>query len=317
VRELAPEPGGGIAVDEHKERVQVFFESFGWQVGSDGEFQGIAAFKDGREVMLKYYAHTHDRDRLLLPLTGRFFLDAGCGARPFTDYSVNYRWHVCVDFTLAGLRGAREKLGERGLYVLADITQLPFKDCVFDAILCAHTLYHVPDMQQAVAVGELYRTLSTGARGIVVYSTEPYSLARRLVRLRSRAERKLAHWRGLKDSRAFPPVPVDPQAPALYYHAFPAIWFENQARAMGIEIEIRCHRLVNKEFGELFIPNNLIGSLTLSIIAFLEDRLPHVLHSASAFVTVVLNKQTVRQDVVGDKKTDHHLYPDQICAGPG
>lgn len=45
-----------------------------------------------------------------------------------------------------------------GVDTRADITSLPFPDGVFDAIICAHVLEHVPDDRKAMR--ELYRVLS-------------------------------------------------------------------------------------------------------------------------------------------------------------
>jgi hypothetical protein len=34
----------------------------------------------------------------------RFFLDAACGAQPRTEYGKQFRYHVCVDFSLDDLQ---------------------------------------------------------------------------------------------------------------------------------------------------------------------------------------------------------------------
>ena len=68
------------------------------------------------------------------------------------------------------LEEARRELGEHGFYVLADITQLPFRLDTFDASVSLHTIYHVPVDEQPAAFRELHRTLMCGISAVVVYA---------------------------------------------------------------------------------------------------------------------------------------------------
>jgi predicted SAM-dependent methyltransferase len=51
------------------------------------------------------------------------------------------------------------------IMIRMDITKIPCRDSVFDAILCSHVLEHVPD--DRTAVSELYRVLKPGGWGIL------------------------------------------------------------------------------------------------------------------------------------------------------
>ncbi len=53
----------------------------------------------------------------------------------------------------------------------ADATQLPFADGVFDVVMANHMLYHVPDMESAIA--EMKRVLKPG--GLLLTATNSYN----------------------------------------------------------------------------------------------------------------------------------------------
>jgi hypothetical protein len=100
------------------------------------------------------------RNKLFLTPAGKYFLDTSSGAvayPEYLDYSSHYRRRICVDLSITGLRESRRKVGDRGLYVVADLTRLPFRDGTFDGAVCSHVLYHVPEDEQESAVKELHR----------------------------------------------------------------------------------------------------------------------------------------------------------------
>ncbi len=99
-------------------------------------------------------------------------LDAASGALQFVEYlqySFNYKYRVCVDFSFKALTEAKKKLGDKGLCVLCDMTNLPFKDNVFDGFVSLNTVYHIPKDEQVTAIKELYRVLAPKGKGVVVY----------------------------------------------------------------------------------------------------------------------------------------------------
>jgi SAM-dependent methyltransferase len=65
---------------------------------------------------------------------------------------------------------AVERAAARGLDAqLADAQELPFPDGSFDVVTCNHALYHVPDVDRALA--EFVRVLRPGGRFAGVYGT--------------------------------------------------------------------------------------------------------------------------------------------------
>ena len=77
-------------------------------------------------------------------------------------------WTITLaDLSEGMLDAARDVLGERAQYVVADVQDLPFPDESFDAAIANHMLYHVADRSRALA--ELARVLRSG--GVLYAST--------------------------------------------------------------------------------------------------------------------------------------------------
>ena len=107
-------------------------------------------------------------------------LDVGCGSGRHTTEIC--RWDcraVGVDvsvqdlkmakFVLAHKRWGHEALGY-GYFIAADAARLPFKDGVFDRIVCTEVLEHIPD--DRAGIRELVRVLKPG--GLMAVSVPNY-----------------------------------------------------------------------------------------------------------------------------------------------
>lgn len=114
---------------------------------------------------------TADFSRLSLT-PGSVMLDAGCGTgrHACEAYRREGVGVVAVDMNLEDLRKATYTLYSmdadgvgRGAFwgtTVTDVTNLPFTDGYFDAVLCSEVLEHVPDNRRAIA--ELVRVLKPG-----------------------------------------------------------------------------------------------------------------------------------------------------------
>jgi SAM-dependent methyltransferase/uncharacterized protein YbaR (Trm112 family) len=150
--------------------LQRFYDEVGWATGDD-QFEDAELFEDLRPVSADYIHRCHLRVGNQLPRSGDVLLDAGSGPVQFDEYLTyheGFRKRLCVDISLSALRQARARLGERGIYVQADLTQLPLANGSVDAAVSLHTIYHVPAELQEQAFLELHRVLKPGGRAIVV-----------------------------------------------------------------------------------------------------------------------------------------------------
>lgn len=98
-------------------------------------------------------------------------LDIGCGTGLTTvPLCRPGRTVIAADYSLASLRVLHDKRVVQAISQ-ADVTQLPFADRAFNAVLCANTLQHLNPEAQRAAVTELRRVCT----GTVVLTVHHYS----------------------------------------------------------------------------------------------------------------------------------------------
>ncbi len=100
-------------------------------------------------------------------------LDAGCGTggliRRLSGQHPGWKW-TGVDLSPAACRFARDRAEPTTEIKEASVTELPFPDASFDAVVSADVLYHVAD--DAAALREFARVLRPG--GVVVINVPAY-----------------------------------------------------------------------------------------------------------------------------------------------
>lgn len=118
-------------------------------------------------------------------------LDAGCGtgafllplARRLLPHGATV---IGIDLSEGTLGQARASVQAEGLPVdciIGDVEALPFDDCTFDLVLANYMLYHVPDLDQAIA--ELRRVVRPG--GTLLAATNGQDHMRELWQLAEQA----------------------------------------------------------------------------------------------------------------------------------
>jgi SAM-dependent methyltransferase len=202
----------GASLRDEKAAIQQYYDTFGWQtVGAS--YKEVQTFTDQRESSWSYTARCIARVRKFLPRRGRYLLDAASGPIPYPEYMrfhEHFERRLCLDLSIEALREAKRKLGDRGVYLLADLTRLPLQDHVIDAAVSFHTIYHIPADEQERAFTELHRVLKPGGRAAIIYSWGYSPLNACLSRL--------------LNLLGAPPVPKTAGA-GLYYHAHSRQWF--------------------------------------------------------------------------------------------
>ncbi len=165
-------------MDADKHWVKDFYDQEGWLTDKTGFYTDAIIYEDLREVSREYIRKCHQRVARYLQPTGKYLLDAASGAiqyPEYLEYSAGYEYRICVDFSFQALMEAKKKLGPKGICILSDIVDLPFKDNTIDCFLSLHTIYHIPKNQQVKAINELYRSLKPNGTGVVVYDWYKHS----------------------------------------------------------------------------------------------------------------------------------------------
>lgn len=276
-----------------KQQVRQFYDQIGWQEVSEGTYQN-AAYEDLRPVSREYIHRCHQRVSRHLNPQGNLLLDAGSGPiqyPEYLEYSRGYRRRVCVDLSIVALQEARKRIGDagrqshgHGLFVVADIANLPFKPDSFDGIVSLHTIHHLPPEEHLRAYQELQRVLAREGKAVIVngWDSAPLAaLANSLVRLINRLRR-----------RPRPKVSSSPtpgQAGGTYVHKHTADWLQKEVGAR-MPVQIFTWRSVSVHFLRTFIHERLGGRLWLRLLYWLEERFPHFLGKNGQYPLIVIAK---------------------------
>jgi len=287
--------------------VRDFYDTYGWHKYSNGTYKDTTDFVDNRPVLKNYNHRMHLRVKRYIKPYGEYFLDAGSGAIPhaeYIEYSSGYKRRVCVDISEKALSEARSKLKDKGLYVVADLTKLPFKDGIFDASICAHVLYHIPQDEQKSAVEELYRTLKKDSICVIIYMW-PGSILMKFVSASRAFIEKLKHLVSIVPGTRFimerltnpgkknisnrdkgeeqipPPLYCQPNDYQWFRETLPKDWIT----------EILCWRSFDRVFSRIFVVNNFLGRILLDLIFTLENNFSRTLGKIGRHPMIIIKKK--------------------------
>lgn len=273
-----------------KQQVRQFYDQVGWQMESGGYYQN-ARYEDLRPVSRQYIQRCHARVSRHLNPSGRYLLDGGSGPvqyPEYLEYSTGYRYRVCADISLVALLEARRRLGDHGLYVAADISRLPFKPGIFGGLVSLHTLHHLPPADHALAYGELYRVLAPGSRGVVVNGWTESPLMKLAEVLMRPVERLAARRRGQAKAED-QALPQAGKPSGTFIQKYDPAWLKHTLQ--GRRFSILVWRSVSVRFLRTFIHARLGGAAWLSILYWLEERMPRFFGEKGQYPLVVIYKE--------------------------
>ncbi len=287
--------------------VMRFYNEIGWQRSAGGVFTDAERYEDLRPVSADYIRRCHLRVKQCLAPRGQFLLDVASGPIQYPEYlrySEGYNQRVCADISLAALRAAREKLGDRGVYVQCDITRLPFRDGSMDGIVSLHTIYHVPAERQALAFRELARVLAPGRTGVVVYTWgnhcksmqvltwRPHPVAQTKVLARRWLPKRFIRFlkQALGRSTAADSGSASSGGARLYFSPHSYRWVRRELNAQkDCRWTMRVWRSVSVPFLKRYV-HGTMGQRFLSALFWFEERAPWLMGRFGQYPLLVCEK---------------------------
>ena len=287
---LGEEPPGehpALGLRKEKKGAQDFYDQIGWRRDKASQCRNLRGTEDSRAVSEPYRTRCNLRVSRHLPSSGEYLLDVACGPvkDQYLSYSHNYKYRLCVDLSVVALQKAREKLGHKGIYLLADITNLPLQDDLVEGAVSLHTIYHVPQDEQAQAFRELHRVLKPGGSAVVAYTWGPRSPLMKAALAPARA------WQTLRKraaGRRDQEEPASPAGPQLYFRPHTYRWFAEQE--WGFKPHLRVWRSVSAPFMDAYIHGPLLGRQILAVIYGLEETFPRLAGRVGQFPMFVIRK---------------------------
>jgi len=290
-------------MSEIKQEVKQFYDQVGWHLIADDVYQN-ARFEDLRPVSRDYIHKCHLRVSRHIKPKGCLLLDAGSGPVQYPEYlgySRGYNFRVCADISITALQEARKRLGENGLYLVADIAELPFKPSTFDAVISLHTIHHLPEDEHIDAYSELYRVLADNSSAVVVNGWPSSPLLKffePLVRIAQRLRYHYYRITGNEQPNADETCHKVGQ-PGLPHKGKPqkgtftsrhgVSWVADQVGAL-MPVEIFVWRSVSVRFLRALIHPKLGGRTWLRILFWLEEQYPHFFGENGKYPLIVITK---------------------------
>jgi ubiquinone/menaquinone biosynthesis C-methylase UbiE len=287
-----------ISEAEIKQQVSQFYDQVGWQEVGEGVYQN-ARYEDLRLVSREYIHRCHLRVNRHLKPSGRYLLDAGSGPIQYPEYltySEGYAYRVCADISHVALQEARKRIGDHGLFVVADVAKMPFRADVFDGVVSLHTIHHLPQDEHVQAYADIFRVLMPGSTAVVVNGWHDPPLGVVLDKLR----RWMLRWRGrIRRLLRRPSVgektklgqvgqkPGDPKS--TFVDKSTPTWLKREVGAQ-MPIKIWVWRSVSVKVLRAFIHEGWGGRGILRFLYWLEERFPRFFGENGQYPLIVINK---------------------------
>ena len=271
-------------MNKEEKNVRDFYDNYGWvkKAGVSGE---DTLFRDFSPPYYPYHDGVNARTmECFADLNGRLLV-AGGGDLPETHITIANKFSetTCLDISKVAIDIARSKLENRGEFILGSILDIPKPEDHFDAVYCAHVIYHIDRDHQDKAIRELIRVTKPGGRIVVIYINQA-SLPSRIARFKA----KLPLLCKLKRKQPYS-RPDAKSRPPLYFFAHPLSWwaqFDDKC-----DVEIKPWDVMGNGQEEAILINDMIASLGYRICSWFENKYPDKAARWWSYPLVILTKK--------------------------
>lgn len=275
---LSNAKAGGIG--SVSDNVARFYDTYGWVDQGGGESGEDLHFRRFPQGYTGYAAQSAQRTLALLRDRGGFLLIVGCGDMPDSHVQVvaGFDQVTCMDISTVALTIAERRLGPAASYLRESIVDTALPDNQFDAVFCAHTLYHIDRDEQAKAVDQLMRVMKPGGRAVIVYANprSPATIPGEILRW---AKGKVRTWHGPGGAPSL-----------LYYHAHPLHWW----RRFGTKyrVTILPWQVIGSRPARALIRSDRLAVAFFKFAAWFERKTPRVSVLLWQYPIIVIDKAT-------------------------
>lgn len=272
-----------------KDSVQRFYDEVGWAKNDAGHFEDSVAFVAQDAAARAYHDRCLTRVGRYLDAEGEFLLDAASGPLPHEEhlaYSKGFVRRICVDFSVLALREAKRKLGDHGIYLVADLTRLPLRENSMDAAISLHTIYHIPAAQQRDALAELYRVAKPGSKILVAYNWGSKCWIRKMNKRLGWLPRQL---RKRVDRHAPPEETAGATKPKIYTHTHRYRDIADLGAPLGMKIVAL--QSLGRAVSQQFSSTPRLGRALFALFFWLEDRFPALFGRIGQYPLLILHKR--------------------------
>jgi SAM-dependent methyltransferase len=272
-------------VNTEEDKVREFYDRYGWSRDAAGAFGEDRLFRDFSPPYYRYHESVNARTLACFSgLDGRLLM-AGGGDLPETHVAIaeQFAHTTCLDISRVAIEIARDKLAGRGEFVVGSILEIPAPDDDFDAVYCAHVIFHIDRDLQATAVRELIRVTKPGGRIVVIYSNRD-SLPARMVAAKNRMP---VLWRL---TRKMPPArPGAENRPPLYFFAHPLTWW---GRFLDVcDLEMRPWDVMGNTQEQALFINDRVARVGYRVCSWFENTYPGAAARWWSYPLIVLTKR--------------------------
>jgi len=284
---------------DNKQKVREFYDEIGWSKESSGFYQN-ARYEDLRPVSAEYIHKCHLRITPYFSKGGRFLLDVGCGPiqyKEYLTYSENFEKRVCADISLTALKEARKRIGEKGLFVVCDAANLPFRNNCMDGMVSLHTFHHLDLDDQKKAWQETYRVLQNDAPAVVVNGwTESRMMSKwqGCIETAEKIGKFIAKLRGKEvPSEKSASSGKNTKATGTFVRKMDADWIRKELSDLengNVKIEIKCWRSVSVRWLRALI-HPPYGKWVLRRLFEKEEKSPEFYGEYGQYPMIILRKE--------------------------
>ncbi len=284
---------------ENKQKVRRFYDAIGWSKESSGYYQN-ARYEDLRPVSAEYIHKCHLRITPFFATGGKNLLDVGCGPIQYPEYltySEKFERRVCADISITALREARNRIGDRGFFVVCDAANLPFRKESMDGMVSLHTFHHLDLTEQKKAWQETWRVLKEKSTAVVVNGWTESKMMKKWQGCVETAE-KIGHiiavFRGKEPrKKSLPGDNSKTTDTGTFVRKMDAEWVRNELADLGggnVDIEIRCWRSVSVRWLRALI-HPPYGKAALRRLFAKEEEKPEYYGEYGQYPMIILNKR--------------------------